>query len=64
VQQARQRHAGDGEDLAIVTSIALQYGGSIGELRHSLTHPDDGNAAGPLGAAIDAIAWSLSQHTK
>ncbi len=43
-------------DLAIVTSIALQHGATIDELRHSLTRLNGFAAAGPLGELLDHLA--------
>lgn len=40
---------------AIVCSIALQYHIPIDEIRHALPRNSHGNAATPLGAALDII---------
>lgn len=42
-------------DSAVVASIALQHGVDIETLRRSLLRDSQGNASGPLGAALDAI---------
>jgi hypothetical protein len=43
-------------DAAILASIAIQYGATIGELRHALKRDVRGVAASPIGAALDRIA--------
>jgi hypothetical protein len=42
-------------DSAIVASIALQLGADVEMLRKALCRDSQGRAAGPLGAALDAI---------
>jgi hypothetical protein len=42
-------------DAAILASIALQYGASLDELRHALKRDARGNAASPIGEALDRI---------
>src|SRR5882672_5731972 len=42
-------------DAAILTSIALQYGAPIDEIRHALKRDAHGVAASPIGAAVDRI---------
>ena len=44
-----------GRDLAVVLSIALQYGATIEELAKSITRDEDGNPRGIAGAILDAI---------
>jgi hypothetical protein len=43
-------------EMAVVTSIALQFGVPFDVLRDALPKLGDGAAAGPLGAALAAIA--------
>lgn len=43
-------------DSAVVASLALQYGVDVETLRRSLLRDSHGNASGPLGVALDAIA--------
>lgn len=45
-----------GRDIAVLISIALQYGATIGELAKSITRDEDGNPRGIAGAVLDAIA--------
>jgi hypothetical protein len=42
-------------DAAIITSLALQHGCSLDEIRHALKRDGRGVAASPLGAALDKI---------
>jgi hypothetical protein len=42
-------------DAAILASIALQYGASLDELRHALKRDTRGEAASPIGEALDRI---------
>jgi hypothetical protein len=42
-------------DAAILLSIALQYGAPIEELKHALKRTTTGEAASPIGAALDRI---------
>ena len=42
-------------DAAILASIALQYGASLDEIRHALKRDVRGQAASPIGAALDHI---------
>jgi hypothetical protein len=42
-------------DAAILASIALQYGASLDELRHALKRDTRGQAASPIGEALDRI---------
>jgi hypothetical protein len=42
-------------DAAIVVSIALQYGAPLAEIRHALKRDIRGEAASPIGAALDKI---------
>jgi hypothetical protein len=42
-------------DSAIVLSFALQHGADINAIRKALCRDSNGNASGPLGAALDAI---------
>jgi ribonucleoside-diphosphate reductase alpha chain len=43
-------------DAAIAASLALQHGADIENLRRALSRDARGNAAGPLGVALDIIA--------
>lgn len=43
-------------DAAIATSFALQHGADVEVIRRALCRDSSGNASGPLGAALDAIA--------
>ena len=43
-------------DAAIITSIAMQYGAPLDEIRHALKRDIRGEAASPIGAALDRIA--------
>jgi hypothetical protein len=43
-------------DAAIVASIALQFGADVGTIRKALCRDGEGQASGPLGAALDLIA--------
>lgn len=45
----------DARDAAVAASIALQYGAPVKVLRDALTRDEAGNAAGVLGAALDAL---------
>lgn len=42
-------------DAAILASIALQYGAPIDEIRHALKRDVRGQAASPIGSALDLI---------
>ena len=42
-------------DAAILASIAMQYGAPLDELRHALKRDSRGQAASPIGAALDRI---------
>lgn len=42
-------------DAAILASIALQYGAPLDEIRHALKRDARGNAASPIGSALDLI---------
>jgi hypothetical protein len=42
-------------DAAILTSLALQYGCPLDELRHALKRDGRGNASSPIGLALDQI---------
>jgi hypothetical protein len=42
-------------DAAILASLALQYGAPLDELRHALKRDIRGEAASPIGAALDRI---------
>ena len=42
-------------DAAILASIALQYGAPLDEIRHALKRDIRGEAASPIGAALDKI---------
>jgi hypothetical protein len=43
-------------DAAIACSFALQHGADIESIRKALCRGSQGNASGPLGAALDHIA--------
>jgi hypothetical protein len=43
-------------DAAILASLALQYGAPLDEIRHALKRDIRGEAASPIGAALDRIA--------
>jgi hypothetical protein len=43
------------KDSAVVCSIALQYGVPLDVIRHALLRDARGNAASPLGAALDHL---------
>jgi ribonucleoside-diphosphate reductase alpha chain len=43
-------------DAAIAASLALQFGCPVDVLRKALSRDVRGNATGPLGVALDAIA--------
>ena len=42
-------------DAAILASLALQYGAPLDEIRHALKRDIRGEAASPIGAALDLI---------
>jgi len=42
-------------DAAILASLALQYGAPLDEIRHALKRDVRGEAASPIGAALDRI---------
>ena len=42
-------------DAAILASIAMQYGAPLAELRHALKRDIRGDAASPIGTALDRI---------
>jgi hypothetical protein len=42
-------------DAAILASLALQYGAPLDEIRHALKRDIRGQAASPIGAALDRI---------
>jgi hypothetical protein len=42
-------------DAAILASLALQYGAPLDEIRHALKRDGRGQAASPIGAALDRI---------
>jgi hypothetical protein len=42
-------------DAAIAVSLALQHGTPLNEIKHALKRDARGNAAGPIGAALDLI---------
>jgi hypothetical protein len=44
------------KDSAVVCSIALQHGVPVDVIRHALLRAGRGNAASPLGAALDIVA--------
>ena len=42
-------------DAAILASLALQYGAPLDEIRHAVKRDSRGEAASPIGAALDRI---------
>ena len=42
-------------DAAILASLALQYGAPLDEIRHALKRDIRGDAASPIGTALDRI---------
>jgi hypothetical protein len=42
-------------DAAILVSIALQHGAPLDEIRHALNRDSRGDAASPIGTALDLI---------
>ncbi len=42
-------------DIAVTTSLALQFGATVETIRAALTRSPDGGAAGPLGRLLDVI---------
>jgi hypothetical protein len=42
-------------DAAILASLALQYGAPLDEVRHALKRDIRGDAASPIGVALDKI---------
>ena len=46
----------DARDAAVALSIAVQYGAPVSAVREALTRNEGGEAAGILGAALDAVA--------
>ena len=50
----------DARDAAVAASIALQFGAPVEVLRDALTRNESGQAAGVLGAALDALADGVS----
>jgi hypothetical protein len=42
-------------DMAILTSICLQYEASVETIRRALTRNSDGSAGGPLGVVLDSL---------
>jgi hypothetical protein len=42
-------------DAAILASLALQYGAPLDEIRHALKRDIRGQAASPIGSALDRI---------
>jgi ribonucleoside-diphosphate reductase alpha chain len=42
-------------DAAILASLALQYGCPLDDIRHALKRDGRGEAASPIGAALDLI---------
>lgn len=50
-------------DAGIVLSLALQWGVPAGAIRDALTEDHDGAAAGPIAAALDALAAELAERT-
>jgi hypothetical protein len=43
-------------DAAILASPALQYGAPLETIRHAIKRDSSGNAASPIGAALDLIS--------
>ena len=50
----------DARDAAVAASIALQFGAPVEVLRDAHTRNESGQAAGVLGAALDALADGVS----
>ena len=48
-------------DSAITFSIAVQHGADPEVIRRALCRDSHGNASGPLGAALDRLAWMADQ---
>ena len=44
-----------GRDIAVLISIALQYGATVSELAKSISRDEDGDPRGIAGAVLDAI---------
>jgi hypothetical protein len=44
-------------DSAIVFSIAVQHGADVETIRKAMCRDSHGRASGPLGAALDRLAW-------
>lgn len=42
-------------DSAILMSLALQYGGNLADLKHSITRDDDGAPMSIVGAIVDSV---------
>jgi hypothetical protein len=42
-------------DAAILASLALQYGAPLDEIKHALKRTTGGEAASPIGTALDCI---------
>jgi hypothetical protein len=42
-------------DAAILASLALQYGAPLDEIKHALKRTTSGEAASPIGTALDRI---------
>jgi len=42
-------------DAAILASLALQYGAPLDEIKHALKRTTSGEAASPIGAALDRV---------
>jgi hypothetical protein len=42
-------------DAAILASLALQYGAPLDEIRHALKRDVRGDAASPIGCALDLV---------
>jgi hypothetical protein len=56
----RFRRAGFSSGTAIAFSFAVQHGADPEAIRGALSRDSHGNASGPLGAALDAIAAELA----
>lgn len=53
--------ASAGRDLAVMLSMALQYGVPLEKIRDALTRDEQNQAAGLLGAVVDAlIAYNVN----
>jgi hypothetical protein len=47
---------GNAKEVAIIATIALQFGVPVDVIRHAVLRDDRGRAAGPLGMALEILA--------